>query len=286
MIRNISYIRAKDFRNALKLRDELGKKGKIIAGGTDLIIEMRRRGGDGLTLIDIYHIKELKRIRMIEDYLVIGACTTHSKISQSKLIGKFFPLLRDACLSIGSPQIRARGTIGGNIVNASPCADTLTPLVALDAKCVLESLKGRRIIEIKDFVKSPYITDLGDDEILTEIHIPFLPEGARTSFIKLGRRNAMAISRINIACVLTFIDGKICNARLAAGSIMPKTQRIKKVEEFLLGKEAREEVFIKAGEIASDEMIKASGWRWSTPYKKPVCESLIKRALLFCSQNE
>jgi len=286
MLPQIEYFRPRSLDEALMLL--AGRQNsKILAGGTDLLVELRKHNPDEFfTIIDITAIDSLRFIRDAGDKVLLGPLVTHKELSESELIRREFPFLSLSASTVGSPQIRARGTIGGNICNASPAADTVPVLVALDAIVTLESATGKRECLVEEFITKPYRTLISPGEILTKIYIGKLPPGAKSSFIKLGRRNALAISRMNVASVLLVEDGLIKFARLACGSVFPVTQRVNVVEEFLLGKEPSVELFRKAGELVAEEMVKVTGVRWSTPYKKPVIAALVRRALCECAGLE
>jgi carbon-monoxide dehydrogenase medium subunit/xanthine dehydrogenase FAD-binding subunit len=188
---------------------------------------------------------------------------------------------------IGSPQIRNRGTIGGNIMNAAACADTVPPLMTLNARLKLNSSTGEREIALTDFFVKPYVTFARPDEILSEIRFDKLGPAMRSSFFKLGRRNALSIARLSVAVVLK-IDGKglIEEARIVPGAAFPSWQRIREAEEILVGQKPSHDIFVKAGKKVSEMMIANTGRRWSTEYKEPVISVLVRRALEQCIDKE
>jgi len=261
--------------------DIYADQAQFLAGGTDLLVESRQDHFKWPEhLIDISGIGEMKSINENENEISIGALTTHDEIVRSPLINKYAPLLAEACRQIGSQQIRNRGTIGGNICNASPCADTVPPLVALQAKVRLADAQNEWEVPIDDFFLKPYKPRLKNNEVVLSLKINKLSEDYRSIFYKLGRRNALAISRINMASVLKLSqEGLIEEARIAPGSVFPTWKRVSEAEEFLKGKKAELDVFMQAGDIVAGEMIKISGRRWSTPYKEPVVVALVKRVL-------
>ena len=276
------FVRAESLEEALEFLSRNGGETKVIAGGTDLTVELRAlsEGDEGPRyILDITAIEELRGIAEEGPIISIGALTTHREAAESPLIRKNAPLLSTACSTVGALQHRNVATVGGNIINASPAADSVPALIALDAEAVFRSVKGERTSLLKDIFVKPYKTNIEPDEILTRIRFGKLPEGAKSAFVKLARRNALAISRMNVA-VVVMLDGKtITEARIAPGSATPMPDRIAIAEEVLAGKEPSEELFKLAGEKVSEEMIKRSGIRWSTPYKKPVIEALTARAL-------
>ncbi|MFH1037734.1 MAG: xanthine dehydrogenase family protein subunit M [PVC group bacterium] len=279
---SFNLVRAGSLEAALDFLAENGEDSKIIAGGTDLLVELRglAPGEKGpANVLDISAIAEIKGIEDDGTTITVGAGTTHREIHTSPVIREQAPLLAAACSTVGAAQHRNIATIGGNIMNASPAADSVPALVALDAEAVFRSKKGERVVPLKDIYVKPYQTNAGDDEMLTAVRFRRLPPGARSAFIKLGRRNALAISRMNVAVILVLNGDAIVEARISPGSTTPMPERITAAEKLLIGKKPSEELFRQAGEAVSGEMIARSGIRWSTPYKKPVIEALTARAL-------
>lgn len=270
-------------QEACELLSKYGADAKVIAGGTDLMVQIRdedKRCANIKHVIDITHIMEMSFIREEGESIIIGALTTHDDVYKSSVIKNTVPFLSNAAFSVGSPQIRNRGTIGGNICNASPAADTVPPLIALDAEVKIESIRGVRIVPLKSIYVKANLSNLAPDEIITEIRFKTLPPGSRTAFIKLGRRKALAISRINVAVTArTDDEGKVSNVRIYPGCIFGVPERVTAAEEVLIGKLPTEELINEAGLKVSEEMINKTGIRWSTEYKKPAVEALIRRGL-------
>jgi CO/xanthine dehydrogenase FAD-binding subunit len=256
-------------------------KAKIIAGGTDLMIGLRNGDHSPHWLIDVTRIEELREIEEMDGALSIGAAVTHSEISSSSLVKKYGKVLSDAASEIGSPQIRNLGTIGGNIVNASPAADTLSPLMVLNAMGRVASREGIKEVPLVHLFKGPYQTNLKPHELLVQIIFPKLSSEARSSFVRLARRDAMAIARMSVAIVLQTEKKKhrIEGIGISVGSVTPTPRRMSEAEAFLKGKSPDEEVLQKASLKISETMIHESGVRPSTSYKKPVVEALFKRAM-------
>jgi CO/xanthine dehydrogenase FAD-binding subunit len=256
-------------------------KAKIIAGGTDLVIGLRNGNHTPHSLIDIGRIKELHNIEEKDEIVSIGAAVTHSEIASSSMVKNYGEVLSDAASGIGSPQIRNIGTIGGNIINASPAADTIPPLVVLNAKGKVVSKEGERQVPFDQLFKGPYKTSLKPHELLVQITFQKLSSNMKSSFIRLTRRDAMAIARMSVAVVLKMEERgkKIKDARIAVGSVTPTPQRMSEAEAFLKGKSPDEESLQEASLKVSDTMIRQSGIRPSTSYKKPVVEALFIRAM-------
>ena len=278
------YYSPQSVPEAYNLLAQIGTGAKILAGGTDVLVELRK-SADEVTgsIIDISRIVSLRGIEEAGDTIVIKPLTTHTEILRSALVGIHAPLLKTAVAGIGSPQIRNRGTIGGNIMNAAACADTVPPLIALGARIRLQSSTGDRTVALSDFFTKPYVTVAQRGELLVEIRFPKLPSDARSSFIKLGRRNALSISRLSVAAILTRNQsGVITDARIVPGAALPTWHRVSEAENLLIGHKPTRELFVEAGKNVSEVMISFTGRRWSTEYKEPVIAVLVRRALEAC----
>ncbi|MEL7566921.1 MAG: xanthine dehydrogenase family protein subunit M [Dehalobacterium sp.] len=265
----------------LSIMGTKGPQAKVLAGGTDLLINLKKGHISPKYVVDISQIPELKYIKDCHDYISIGTVTTINEVVCSEIINKEAAFLSEAAGLVGAQQIRNSATIGGNLVNASPAADTVSPLAAMDAMVKILSNKGERWEYLEDFLVGPYQTRLKQDELVTELKFKKLPEGTGTNFIKLGRRKALTISVVSIAVALSLDEnGCIKTARIAPGAVLPYPMRIRKAEECLIGAKPEENIFEAAGKVLADEMIRISGRRLSTDYKKPVVKNLVQRALL------
>jgi xanthine dehydrogenase iron-sulfur cluster and FAD-binding subunit A len=284
-MKTFDYIAVETIAEACGVLAGHEKELTILAGGTDLLIELRR----GTTkapkvILDISGVPELGGIDEADGSITIKPLATHTSLLRSALVQKFAPLLGSAASAIGSPQIRDRGTVGGNIMNAAACADTVPPLIALGATVTLQSKRGTREMALVDLFVKPYQTKAKPDELLMAIRFPKLPPGARSAFIKLGRRNALSISRMSVAAVLQMgSDGRITEARIVPGAAFPTWKRVPEAEQMLVGQKPMEKLFAAAGQKVSAEMVKATGRRWSTEYKEPVIAVLVRRALEQCT---
>lgn len=277
------FIRPGTIREAIEFLSEHKDNSRIVAGATDVMVQMRSAKPaeeKPLWLVDITSIPKLSYVNLENGIVRIGAMTTHRDVARSAVIHDVAPFLADACLSVGSPQIRTRGTIGGNIVNASPAADSLPPLTALSARLRLISRKGSRDVALEEFFKGPYKTIIEPDEILEEVYFQAPEQSSCCAFLKLGRRESLAIARLSVAVLLDVDEsGKISKASIAPGACRPMPGRITPAEEALTGKTPDEETVNLAAQEVGAEMIRVSGVRWSTEYKKPVACALTKRAI-------
>jgi CO/xanthine dehydrogenase FAD-binding subunit len=255
------------------------EEGKIIAGGTDLVIELRKGDLRPRCLIDITRIETLRKIEDRGSSISIGAGVTHSELASSPLIRQFGKVLSEAASWIGSPQVRNLGTLGGNIVNASPAADTLPPLMVLDAVGKIVSKEGERDIPFPQLFRRPYETILKPHEILARVHFPKLPLTIKNSFIRLARREAMAVARMSVAVIVRLERGRFEDVRISIGSVTPTPRRMSEAEGVLKGRAPDEEGLKLAAHRVSETMIRQSGMRPSTSYKKPVIETLLLRAM-------
>jgi CO/xanthine dehydrogenase FAD-binding subunit len=281
------YIGCESVEAACGLLDARAGKARILAGGTDLLLELRRPGQCPETIVDISRIASLRGISSGEGEIRIGPLTTHAEISRSDVLRCRAMFLAMAAGVIGSPQIRNRGTIGGNIMNAAACADTVPPLVALGARLTLRSLQGERVVAIDGFFEKPYRPLARETEVLTLIRFPGVPENSRTVFVKLGRRNAVSIARLSVAALVARdSNGKITEARIVPGAATPVWKRVTEAEEILIGQKPSASLFTEAGRKVSECMVRMTGRRWSTEYKEPVLSVLVRRALETCCREE
>jgi xanthine dehydrogenase iron-sulfur cluster and FAD-binding subunit A len=284
-MKSVAYIPVATVAEACSVLAEHGADASILAGGTDLLIELRRSSAKWPKLIiDISRVSELGGIVESDGHLVIRPLATHTQLQRSDLLRRWAPLLASAAASIGGPQIRNRGTIGGNIMNAAACADTVPPLIALGATVTLQSKAGSREMNLGELFLQPYQTKANPDELLTAIRLPALPATARSAFIKLGRRNALSITRLSVAAILQIgDDGRITGARIVPGAAFPSWRRVTEAEQMLFGEKPAASLFTAVGRKVSEEMIKETGRRWSTEYKEPVLAVLVRRALEQCA---
>ena len=279
-----NYLAVQTVAEACEVLAARGADVRVVAGGTDVLIELRRESKKTpKVILDISSVAELRGITEADGNIRLGPLVAHAELMRSDLIRTCAPLLVSAAAAIGSPQIRARGTVGGNIMNAAACADTVPPLIALGATVTLQSKAGSRELPLADLFVKPYQTRAAAGELLTGIRFAKLGSNTRSAFIKLGRRNALAISRLSVAAVLEIgAEGKISGARIVPGAAFATWQRVTQAEQMLIGQKPEAELFAAVGKKVSEEMIKATGRRWSTEYKEPAVAVLVRRALEAC----
>lgn len=262
---------------ALELLSEY-ESPKIIAGGTDIIIQINEKKIQPKTLIDISKVDELKRIEEKEGFIEIGTAVTYINIMENDLFEGNLYGFKKACRLVGSPQIRNRGTIGGNIVNGSPAADSVPPLIALGATVILVSKEGIREVKVEDYFKNRETFGVREDELLTAIRFR-KPKGVLT-FAKLGLRKALAISRISISALVELDeDNKINLVRIASGSLGRFPMREYELEEFLQGKTFEDNIIDQSVKVLQEAMEKRLAGRSTFPYKRRAVEAVLREAL-------
>ncbi len=275
-----SYYSPAQLNEALQLLSKHKEQARIVAGGTDLIIELERSVRRVPTLIDITRIPDLDSITLDQvGRIHLGPLVTHHQVVASALlIEKAFPLAQ-ACWEVGSPQIRNRGTVAGNLITASPANDTITPLIALDTKITLASAQGQRTISLEKFFKGVRKTDLQPDEMLVDITFPTMHTNERGCFLKLGLRRAQAISVVNVALILGFDGERVQEARVALGSVAPTVVRAWEAETFLIGKKLDEAVIETTAELAIQAVKAIDDVRGSAAYRMEAVKRFTARAL-------
>jgi carbon-monoxide dehydrogenase medium subunit len=281
-IPQIEYHRPTKLREALRLLSKYKESYKIVAGGTDLMPAARRSTASlprHTHVIDIGSIKELNYITMDDSIVRIGAATKISEIEISPVIRKHIPILADAASQLGSIQIRNLGTIGGNLCNASPAADTAPPLLVLDAKVNLKGINGQRLVPLTEFFTGPGGTILVPGEILTEVQIPITEPTAGSCFIKLGRRNAFTLSIVCVATLVKVKDGVFDDVRIALGAVAPTPIRATKAEEYLTGEGVSEPAIDEGAKVAASEVAPIDDVRASAEYRRDMSYVLTKGAI-------
>ncbi len=288
MIQKFNYVAPKNLNSALRILSE-NKNAKVLAGGTDIIpgfhIESRRFFNTEL-LVDIKKINKLHLIKEFKDVVEIGACVTFSDLAESEVIKKYFPLLAKASETVGSVQIRNRATVVGNFVNNAPCADSVPPLLVYDAKIQIKSLKRTREVSLQKFLIKPYTTALKKGEIVTKIILPKPDKNLIGDFYKLGRRRAVAISRISLAILMKKQDGLIDEIRIASGAVTPIGTRLYELEKIAKGKIASSETFKELAMKLGEKVLEITGLRWSSEYKLPVLQQVFYHLLEKVNRNE
>ncbi len=290
-MRRMGYVRPCSLDEAIELLGDSGIVSRPIAGGTDMVVALRKAEPDFDRLIDVSRLAELKVINMVRDEHIsavqLGAGVTFTEAANSETLRRAAPDLVEACLNVGGPAIRNAGTIGGNVANAAACADSLPALACHEAIVHLASAGGTRQVPLSEFVKGANRTDIRAGELITHLTLSVPPDGFRGTFIKLGRRNAQAISRLSVAA-LGRVDraGQVDFVRISAGAAAPRAERVFAAEQLLAGSAADDALLVEAGAKVAAWMISVSGRRWSSEYKEPAVAALAERALRRVLRNE
>ncbi len=284
-----TYYTPTSIEEALRLLAEHGPEARIVAGGTDLLIELQRGVRRARVLIDVTRIGRLDQARLSEDDVVhIGPTMTHNQAAASDLlVERGFPLAL-ACQSVGTPQLRNRGTIAGNLITASPANDTITALWALGAQLKLRSVRGERTLSCPDFYRGVRQTGLAPDEMVVDITFPSLAPHQRGTFAKLALRRTHAIAVVNAAVVLTFEDSHsdtIAQACITLGSVAPTIVRAPEAEDALVGAPLTPERIGRAAELAAQAAAPINDIRSGADYRREIVGVLVRRALTALSEG-
>jgi carbon-monoxide dehydrogenase medium subunit len=276
-----NYINATSIDEVVKVLGVKKENARVIAGGTDLILELERGVRKGLdTLIDITRIPNLDQIIIDEDDVIhLGPLVTHNACVNSKLIlKKAYPLAR-AAWEVGAPQIRNRGTIAGNLITASPANDTISPLMALNASVTLISIRGERTVLLKDFYTGVRKTVMQSDEMLVDISFPALKKSQRGTFIKLALRRAQAISLVNATIILDFKADTVQSASITLGAVTPVITHAEEAEKFLVKKKLSKKNIAQAAELAMQAAHPIDDVRGSANYRHEMVRVITSRGL-------
>jgi CO/xanthine dehydrogenase FAD-binding subunit len=276
MLPQFSSVKANSTEEALSCLASLNDA-SVLAGGTDLLVRMKK-GEAHRNVIDIGGVAELIGVREKDGTISLGACTTHSALSADPPIAAACASLAIACSGVGSPQIRNMGTIGGNLVNASPAADSIAPLLLHNASVTLRSTDGARTEELGKFITAPYKTTISDREILTSVSIEAL-RGYAEGYRRVAKRAALAISRLSVAWAIREEEGVFVDARIAIGSCTPLPFRPVDAEAYLNGKVKEKRVAEEAVKMVIEAIRRISGERPSFVYKLPVVRDLLLSVL-------
>jgi xanthine dehydrogenase small subunit len=262
---------------AYELLAERGRRAKIIAGGTDLMVALNARSLDSKEFIDIWRLNELRGIDDEGDTIRIGALTTYTQLIKSPLIQQSCPALVEASRTIGAIQIQNRGTIGGNIVNASPAGDSLPVLAAFDAEVEIASIRGVRKVGFNNFYTGYRQTVMESDEILLAVRLPKLNE--RSFFFKVGTRRAQAISKIVMAVKVRTTGSAINSISVALGSVAPTVIRAHQTESLLTNATLDATIIEQARRTISQEIAPITDVRSTEHYRRTVTGNALARVL-------
>ncbi len=273
------YFAPVSVREALDILQRYNGQALVIAGGTDLIVQLRKENRSVPAVVDVTAVEELEYLAVEEGEVVVGAAVTHSQALASPLLQAYAPHLVEAIRTIGSVQIRNMGTIVGNVVNASPSGDTIPPLITLDARVVVQSALGQREEKVETFLQGPRRTSLKPGELVSHIRFPIPKQGCAFAFEKLGLRQAMHISVNNAALLLQWQEDKVAEARIALGAVAPTVVRARKAEEFLVGRQLGEDVITQAAVLAKEATSPIDDIRGTAEYRVEMAAVLVRKML-------
>jgi len=282
------YINAIAIDEVVTLLNKYGERARIVAGGTDLILEIGRGiHQDVDILIDISRIPGLDSITVDENEMChLGPMVTHNHCVTSKLIRKrAFPLAQ-AAWEVGAPQIRNRGTVAGNLITASPANDTISPLMALDARVTLLSAAGERIVPLSEFYTGVRKIVMRPDEMLVDVAFPALADNQRGIFLKLGLRRSQAISVVNVALLLTFEGAAVSKAVITLGAVAPTIVRAPEAEDYLAGRQLDDETIAEAARLTMIASRPIDDIRGSAAYRREMVRVLTSRGLRALSNKQ
>jgi len=276
-----TYYTPTTLEEALRLLADHAPRARVVAGATDLLLELERGVRKGVeTLIDITRLAELDGIALGRDgWIRLGALVTHNAcVASDVIVRRAFPLAR-ACWEVGSPQIRNRATVAGNLITASPANDSISPLMALEAQLRLRSVRGERTVALRDFYTGVRSTVMQPDELLTEIAFPALGPGESGTFVKIALRRAQAISVVNVAVVLGLSAGKVRRAAIALGAVAPTILRVPQAEAQLTGKALTAETVRLTADQAALAARPIDDLRGSAAFRREMVRVGVRRGL-------
>lgn len=282
LLPRFEYHEPRSLAEACKLVAELRTKAKVLAGGTDLIVNMKRRILAPRHVVSLSRVKELKGLETGKKTLKIGGCLTVADLEASAETRKILGGLHEAASVLGSPLVRNLATVGGNLVTARPAADLPPPLMAYGAKVVLKNASGKRTVSLDEFFRGPGQTVTGPAEILAQVLVDRPPPHSGCGYLKLGQRKALEISLVNVASFIQLDrpDGVIRSARIVLGAVAPTPMRAPSAEKVLVGERPSEALFARAGEAAAGDSRPIDDFRGSAEYRRAMVAVLTKRTLM------
>ena len=278
---DVDYIRPRTLTNALAFLSENAPDTTILAGGTDVMVDMRSGELSTRYLLDVGRLEELRRIEIDDGNLTVGAAITITEIGQSNLIGLHAPALCKVAEKFASRQVRNIATIGGNVAHCSPCGDTIPPLLIHDAGAAVVGPQGKRVVPIEEMASGPYHCTLRPGELITHFILEAKPEEVEfADFQKIGRRKELAIARMSMAVMIgQESDRTVSFVRFALGSCTPTPHRFRDIENHLMGRIPDKDMLWEAGNVLSQQMLGITGRRHSAVYKEPAIQGLFMRLM-------
>ncbi len=278
---SFEYQKVYSLKEASNIASTLKGETAFMAGGTDLLVQIKEGEKRPRYVIDLKEIHEMNGIKISDDHLSIGALTSIRTLEKSPLILEKIPLLSQAASKLGSVQIRNRATIGGNIANASPSAEMAPSLLTLDTKVAIFGNNGSSVIKLDDFFRSPGETILKEGDIVTHFLIPITSKRRGSIYYKLSARNAMDLAFVGVAVLLELDEeDKICKARIALGAVAPKPIRAISAENLLEGAPLDPLKARESSELAAQSSNPISDIRATAEYRKEMVKELSYRGII------
>jgi carbon-monoxide dehydrogenase medium subunit len=283
-IQDFTYHKPETLQEACKLL-ESKENAAAIAGGTDVLVEIKKGLRHNDNIVSLSGIKELKILEKSENQLVIGAAVTHNEIKNSKFIKKKFPALAEAASQIGTDQVRNTATVGGNLCTGASCCDMAPVLIASNASAEILSTNGKRIVSLKDFFVFHKETSIGKGELMTKIIVPFLEPGTGVCFKKFGLRDASSISVASASAFIKVEDDVCVDSRIVVGAVAPIPKISNKSSEILNGANVTElsegtSVLKEVGEAAAEDSLPLDDMRGTADFRRDIVNVLTQRAVI------
>jgi CO/xanthine dehydrogenase FAD-binding subunit len=275
LTREFDYHRPGSLGEAFELLAEYGDSAKVIAGGTDVVPQLKYEKIAPNHLITLMKIPGLSDIKENNGGLNIGACARLRDVKRACAQGPRYAALHDALCSIGKVQVMNMGTLGGNLCTASPAADSVPPLLVLNGRVTLASREGSRTLDVRDFITGPYAAVMTASEIMTEIHIPSVQDHQGSAFLKVARV-AADISKLSCAVALQRDSDRCVSCRIALGAVAPMAMRVKEAEELLSGTQMSATLLDEAAASVSAEIRPISDVRSTETYRRQVAAVIFK----------
>jgi carbon-monoxide dehydrogenase medium subunit len=276
----MEFIKPQNVNETLRALKKWGRKGLLVAGGTNVLPDLRARKISPEALIDISRLESLSFIKAEKGGIRIGALTPIAVIAASTILQKKAPILCEAARHLGNPLVRNRATLGGNLAKASPAADTAVPLLALEAVVTVQGAGARkRRIPLDQFFLGSNRNALQVGEMIREVSFALPIPGSKMAFRKMGLRNAMAVSVVSLGILLDLRKGVCRQIRIAFGAVAPKPIRVYQAENVLIGKEITPELLQTCGTQAEKEISPITDIRAGADYRRAMASVLLQRAL-------
>jgi CO/xanthine dehydrogenase FAD-binding subunit len=280
-----NYKRVRTLEEAWKAMSRYPEEARYLAGGTDLLVQLKKGSLRTPLLISLKGVRHLDGLTDVGDWVDIGPLTPVGEVVRSDVLKKKSPLLPLAAIQLGSRQVRNMATVGGNLCNASPAGDLATALLCVDAELKIASPEGTRLEKLADFFKGPGKTSLKAGEVVTDILVPSMESDWTWSYQKLGARRAMEIGLVNVALGLRLEQGMCRGVRIALGSVAPTPIRARKAEERMGGKEIKSELLEEVALLSAEASDPIDDLRASRAYRKEMVINLVRRGLNALLQN-